>query len=190
MPAGVVKRIRVMKHPIAVAALAILSALSAHAAPIPITSLPATITKPGNYYFVANMYAATFVQVGNTEVAYAIVVNAPGPVTIDMRGFTLTGPTQVQSSTVYQVPVGISVQSSDVAILNGTIVGLYSAITTQGVSSPLTGIVLENLTFKGQSSSSVSLGSNNSLVKDCNFTQAVEAKVNRRFWATGAGTST
>jgi hypothetical protein len=182
---------------LAVAALA-LGALPAQAAipefptSTPIASLPIRITKPGNYYFVANMYATTFVPApGNIDATCAIMVNAPGPVRIDMRGFTFTGPTQVQSLTGYYVPVGISIQSSNVKILNGTIVGFYDAITAgyeeASPPSPLSGIVLEKLTFKKSSSTSVFLEGNESLIKDCDFTQAVNALGYAAIYGNGSG---
>jgi hypothetical protein len=162
---------RMKKFFLPVAALAILSALSAHAAEFPtstpITSIPVTITKPGNYYFVANMYV--------TNGATAITVNAPGPVTIDMRGFSLTG--AIPGSGPFGVSGGgVHIESSNVEILNGTIVGGFNGVaaysTTSQPSPYLSGIVLEKLTFKQQASNSLNFFNiNNSLVKDCDFTQ-------------------
>jgi len=66
-------------------ALALIGAsLSAHAVEIPIPSLPATITKPGTYYFAANMYYAVTVEPAPLS-PVAITVNSTGPVTVSGR---------------------------------------------------------------------------------------------------------
>ena len=143
--------------------LALLSALSAHAAWIPITALPVTITVPGNYYFVSNMYEPTPVW------ATAITVNAPGPVVIDLRGFELVGPEGYASGSS-----GILIQSNDVTIENGSIEGFMDqlqAVLQTYPYEPMTGIRLLNLYFTGCGEYSVSFEKvNNGVVRDCIFT--------------------
>jgi hypothetical protein len=170
-----------MKHPVVLAALAILSALSAQSAEIPIASLPATITKAGNYYFVANMYYAATTEPGPITTV-AITVNAPGPVTINMRGFTLSGPGQQFLDGWYTNPVAIRIDSNNVTIKNGSITGYMSGILASGsYTSPnpvnyLSGIDLENITFiNGAQFGCVGFSYvNNSVVRNCDFSQQVD----------------
>jgi hypothetical protein len=73
----------------------------------PISSLPVTITEPGNYYLTRNLTGPCCPE--------GIVISATG-VTLDLGGFTLAGPGA-------GFPAGISVQNSHsgVTIRNGTI---------------------------------------------------------------------
>ena len=96
---------------------ALLGALSAHAAWITITSLPVTITQPGDYYFVSDIYEPTLFQVP------AITVNAPGPVVIDLRGFALVGPEYNANNSA-----GVLIQSNDVTVQNGSIEGFLEQV--------------------------------------------------------------
>lgn len=68
------------------AAFGLLSALSAPAANIKISSLPFAITVPGTYVVTGNL---TFP--GTTNAAITISTDIPGPVIVDLKGFTLTG---------------------------------------------------------------------------------------------------
>jgi hypothetical protein len=120
---------------------------------IPIPSLPAIITKPGNYYFVANMY---FQVASATASSVAITVNATGPVTIDMRGFTLSSQTRF----LFQ-PGNVTVEPPLAAGTGNARVGTY-----------LSGIDLERITFLGSDNEAVGFTKvNNSIVRDCDFTE-------------------
>lgn len=141
----------------------------------------ATITKPGNYYFVANMYYAATTEPGAISTV-AITVNAAGPVTINMRGFSLTGPSQQFLDGYYTNPVAISINSGNVTVKNGSIAGFYRPIVAGGTSTAtgalkyLSGIDLENLVFSGGFTTCVSFdGVNNSIIRDCDFNQGVSA---------------
>lgn len=68
----------------------IMSALSAQAANITIPSLPFTVSVPGTYVLAANM-TFTSQQNGNAQGAISIPANLPGPVIVDLKGFTITG---------------------------------------------------------------------------------------------------
>jgi hypothetical protein len=131
-------------------------------AEIPITSLPATITVPGKYYFVANMYEPT------PEWPTAITVNAPGAVVIDMRGFTLTGPEGYDISSI-----GFLIQGNDVTIENGTIEGFMYQVQAGNPPYPpvpVAGISLLHLFFAATGEAAITFQAvNSSVVKDCVF---------------------
>ena len=143
---------------------------------IPIPSLPTIITKPGNYYFVANMY---FQVASATAPSVAITVNAPGPVTIDMRGFTLSSQTRFlfQPGYVTVDPTAISILSSDVTVRNGEISGFWNGLLAAGtgnasVGTYLSRIHLEKVKFLASDNEAVGLTKvNNSVVRDCDFTE-------------------
>jgi hypothetical protein len=80
-----------IKHTPLVTAFCLMAiALSAQAASITIPSLPYTISAPGTYVLAANM-TFTSVQNGNAQGAISIPANLPGPVIVDLKGFTITG---------------------------------------------------------------------------------------------------
>jgi hypothetical protein len=169
-----------MKNTLLLAALAILSASSqAVEIPVniakPISSLPVTITKPGNYYFVADMYFALLAS-SNPNIQWAITVDAPGPVTIDMRGFTLSSPPE-QGSPSYIIPGAVNILSSNVTVRDGSIRGFLGGIWAQSntPATYLSGIDLENISFPGgtQSASIDFRFINGGLVRNCDFTQQV-----------------
>jgi hypothetical protein len=55
--------------------------------PILISSLPFTITAPGTYVLTGNLTSSD----STNAAAIRIPTNIPGPVTVDLNGFTLTG---------------------------------------------------------------------------------------------------
>jgi hypothetical protein len=141
----------------------------------PIASLPITITKPGYYYFVSDMYTyPTFATPAGS--APAITVNAPGNVTIDLNGFTLSGPLQAFVDGWYANPPGMAIQSSNVTIKNGTIAGFYSPLTASGqysggVQYYISNVNIQSVTFTdgGYLNSLKFLSVNKSIVRDCRF---------------------
>jgi hypothetical protein len=152
-----------MKTTLSLLALLIIAS-AAVAAPQPIPSLPATITVPGKYYFVTNLYEPT------PEWPTAITVNAPGPVVIDLRGFAFVGPEYYGISSV-----GILIQSNDVTIENGTIEGFMYQVEAGSQNQyppvPITGVNLRNLYFTACGECSISFSNvNSSVVRDCILT--------------------
>ena len=172
-----------MKHSILAVSLIIFSAFAIRAAQIPIASLPVVITKAGTYYFPTNMYMPTPTTMPQAVVA--ITVNALGPVTIDMRGFTLTGPGQQFVQGFYTNPVGITIASNNVAILNGKIQGFVDGISASGsvvgipnVYTYLSGLNIENITFGPEPFSCLIMSLvNGAVVKNCDFSQQVDGDV-------------
>ena len=70
----------------------IMSALSAQSANIQITSLPFTIGAPGTYVLTGNL-SFTAPTPPNASTYYAAILvptSLPGPVILDLKGFTLT----------------------------------------------------------------------------------------------------
>jgi hypothetical protein len=157
--------------------LAFVAILSSHAAPIaiplttPISTVPMVITKPGHYYLVGNIF---FNMPTPTSPSTAITVNAPGPVVIDMRGFTISGSTQYDfpADNYFTVdPTGILIQSSNVTVQNGTISGFWNGIVASGSTvAYLTGIDLEGITFyQSDNDGSEFTYVNNSIVRNCQY---------------------
>ena len=135
---------------------------------IPIASLPITITEAGTYYFASDMYFSP-VSLGNST---AITVNSPNKVTIDLNGFTLTGPAQAFAGIYYLNPVGVAIESSNVTIKNGTISGFFFPMEA-GSSHPISNLDIQSLTFAGGTIYSLLLTDvNNSVVRNCNFTES------------------
>ena len=134
---------------------------------IPIAALPISITAAGYYYFIANMY---FTPTSYSN-SVAIKVNSPGAVTIDLKGYSLTGPPldYVGPPYYYLNPVGITIESSNVTVKNGTIVGFLYSLEVGG-SAYLTNIYVKSVNFTGGSYSLSLIDSNDSIVSNCNFT--------------------
>jgi hypothetical protein len=161
-----------MKSALMLLALSI-SLITANAAPkppTPITSLPITITAPGSYYFISDMF---YTPTSLTE-STAITINAPGEVTINLKGFALTCPLQVFAGGFYLNPTGILIKSSNVTIKNGTIKGFSKQlITYQNPDGPdiyFSNIDIQSVTFNGGLYNSIQFYFvNNSIVRDCSF---------------------
>ena len=137
----------------------------------PISTVPVVITKPGHYYFVADLY---FQLPTPSSPSTAITVHAPGPVVIDMRGFTISGQTRVRLPadgyfTVF--PTGILIQSSNVTVLNGKVSGFWNGIVATGSATGyLTAINLEGIEFWGAGNDGSEFDYvNNSIVKNCQY---------------------
>jgi hypothetical protein len=138
--------------------------------PNPIASVPIRITAPGSYYFISNMFYTPTSLSDST----AITINSPGEVTIDLRGFTLTGPPQAYAGGYYLNPNGIVIYSSNVTVKNGTIAGFsHSLMVNQFTGeSPkyISDVDIQAITFNGGLYDSIQLNAvNNSIVRDCNF---------------------
>jgi hypothetical protein len=137
----------------------------------PISTVPLVITKPGHYYFVADLY---FKMPTTTSPSTAITVNATGPVVIDMRGFTLNGADRIDFPTAGYItidPTGILIQSSNVTVMNGEVYGFWNGLMASGSSTAyLTGINLEGIEFflSGNDGSEFNYV-NNSIVKNCHY---------------------
>jgi hypothetical protein len=143
---------------------------------IPITFLPITITAPGSYYLPDGMM---FSPTNANTSQIAISVNSPGKVTIDLNGFTLSAFTVLILHDFMFQPTAIAIGSSHVTIKNGTIAGFFLCLTASGGSQTyISDIVIQSLTFTeipgfgGGLTGAIQFNNvNNSMVKDCNFTQ-------------------
>jgi hypothetical protein len=157
-----------------------ISLLTANAAPdaapkppTPIASLPIKITAAGSYYFISNMFYTPTSLSDST----AITINSPGNVMIDLKGYTLTGPPQVFVGGFYLNPSGIVILSSNVTIKNGTIAGFtYQISANPNTGQPpnyISNIDIKSITFTGGLFNTLQLTFvNNSLVRDCTFTES------------------
>jgi len=145
--------------------LALMGAVLLSAAPVPaddgfyviagrytpgtkITKLPYPITAPGYYYLTGNLS-----YTGN-----AITVNA-NDVTIDLMGFSLTGPGTGG-------PIGITINGSNVEVRNGTVSGWYIGIWGEGPSNARVINARANGNIYG-----IWLNGNNHLIKGCMASQ-------------------
>jgi hypothetical protein len=139
---------------------------------IPITSLPLTITSPGYYYLVSDI----FYNPTSLSNRIAITVISPG-VTIDLRGHSLTGPFQAEI-TVPEFfnlnPLAIEIENSNVTVKNGAISGFFFQLEA-GPSDTfgqtyLDNIIITDVKFTEGGDQSLNLEHvNNSLVSNCSF---------------------
>jgi hypothetical protein len=102
----------------------IMSAFSAQSADIPITSLPFNITAPGSYVLTGDL---TFTPGGPG--AINITAQVAGPVVVDLKGFTITGPTE--NFDVSGVLIGNygAYNAYPITVRNGTIKNFVEGIT-------------------------------------------------------------
>lgn len=137
--------------------------------PIPIASLPLTINAPGYYYFISNMYFTPTSMSNNV----AIRVNSDA-VTVDLNGFSLTGPPQAYIPELYLNPFGVLITNNNVTIKNGTVVGFYTALAAAapfngtGDQGYLSNIAIAFISFTGGGPLGFE-SVNNSIVSHCNF---------------------
>jgi hypothetical protein len=163
-----------MKHPIAVAALAILSALSAQSAEIKIPNpLPEpdrgpgyVITAPGTYVLTGNIVWPDQYDV--------IDINASmqGPIILDLNGFTINGVGGISNT---GITVGGSPQTYAVTIRNGTMGGFLSAISVFGEPT-INKVTIHNIVFTVETNGNTGSASGiffssvaNSTISNCSF---------------------
>lgn len=104
--------------------------------PIKQSDLPLNISQPGSYYFAENL---TF----STVDADAITVEASN-VSIDLSGFTLTGPGQTAGSTGSGIVSGIS-GPKGLSVMNGRITQFRGTGVVAGPLSIVTGITVTHM---------------------------------------------
>jgi hypothetical protein len=130
------------------------------AAPIPINSLPKTISSPGTYQ----------VTIGLTDpsIIPAFIINSPtaGKIILDLGGFTIAGGNALV--------LGISIQNptnSAIIVRNGTLTGFDTGINISPANTGfITNVKIQNITFLGERITSVFLGNaNGCAVNDCSF---------------------
>jgi hypothetical protein len=119
------------------------SAIAAQAADIQIRSLPYTITTPGTYVLTGNLSYSVNSSVG----AINIFTTIGGPVVVDLKGFTITGP----GGTSWGVTIGVSTYNGvpnayPITIRNGTIANFQFGITAEN-STQLLDITVNNIIF-------------------------------------------
>jgi hypothetical protein len=156
----------------------IMSALVAQSANIQITHLPFTIAAPGTYVITGNLSftAPTPPNASTFYTAILIPTSLPGPVILDLKGFTLTsnGPNATAS-----VGVGIGgtfvgpliANAFPITVRNGGLnsfdVGIWASQAAAVIPPPLTNIEVSNMSFL--SGGIIFLEVNSSTVKNCTF---------------------
>jgi hypothetical protein len=129
--------------------------------PIPINSVPKTISSPGTYQVTISLISSSSLP--------AITINSPiaGKIILDLGGFTI-------SEGEGGLPVGISIQNptnSAIIVRNGILTGFETGINISPASTGyITNVKIQNITFLGELITSVLLGNaNNCAVNNCNF---------------------
>ena len=158
----------------------IMSGIAAQSGNIQITSLPFTIAAPGTYVITGN-WSFTAPTPPNASTFYAAILiptSLPGPVILDLKGFTLTsnGPNVTAS-----VGVGIGggfvgpfvANAFPITVRNGRLnsfdVGIWASQAEAGpvIPPPLTNIEVSNMSFF--SGGIIFFDVNSSTVKNCTF---------------------
>jgi hypothetical protein len=147
-------------------AFSLLSVLTARAANIRISSLPFTITAPGTYVLTSNLSATT----AGYGAAISIAGNIPGPVILNLNGFTISGGYEAiiinGSSTVpNQYPVTVK---------NGTITNFVQGIIASGNYIDLNGLTFSNIQSSFTSSCIIVVGTTNACtIRNCVFSNSL-----------------
>jgi hypothetical protein len=155
------------------AALILAGALTAQAAPPPviITSdkLPFTISAPGTYVLTSNL----------TTASNAIVVNAPiaGPVIIDLKGFSITGPgPSVAGAIIYYS--GFFNISPPITVRNGTISNFLVGLSVENQNNVTVGnqtnVTVNKIVFNEPPSTTQQVGveltrNSSTIIENCTF---------------------
>jgi hypothetical protein len=118
--------------------------------PVMVSSLPLTITTPGNYKLTGNL-------------AGGITIYEPvaGPVIVDLNGFSITGGIDIEGNT----------GAFPLIIRNGTINALSSGSLNAAITDWVSNVTIDHVVFNlGRSSSGVVFerGSNSTII-DCQF---------------------
>jgi hypothetical protein len=117
--------------------------LSAHAANIPISTLPFTITAPGTYVLTGDLTSSS---AGN---AISVGMGIQGPVIVDLKGFKITGPGEDSIG----VSIGFNVPGSatdtnpfPITVRNGTISNFGFGVLAEHKNSP-SDITVQKIVF-------------------------------------------
>jgi hypothetical protein len=172
------------------------SALMAQAAPTAtttITALPFTITAPGTYVLKSNLIFAS----DPNGTAIQIETTVQGPVTLDLQGFTITGPNAGFNGTTTPISYGISIGGDTasrgianqypITIKNGTLTAFTNDVRAGddgGDGSipikPINTLTVKNLTLNTIKSNGVRQGVgfrfwnvNSTLIDGCSFQDGV-----------------
>jgi hypothetical protein len=157
--------------PLAAAFGLIICTLSAQAANIPISTLPFTITAPGTYVLTGDLNSSSL---GN---AISVGMGIQGPVIIDLKGFTITGPGEASIG----VSIGLNVPGSatdtnpfPITVRNGTISNFGFGVLAEHKNPP-SDITVHKIVFN-TSANSANNGAgvffylvNSSTVSNCTF---------------------
>lgn len=177
-----------LKNTVLMAALGlIMSALSAQSASpnIKITYLPFNITAPGTYVLTGNMTGIPVAEPFGTESfgVINIATNIPGPVIVDLKGFTITsGDGGISSTDELETCIDIGGLTPGVANLypitvrNGTLqgwgFGVVAGVTSLTHAVYLSNINIQNVVFGvsiEESSSIQFFMVNSSTINNCTF---------------------
>jgi hypothetical protein len=165
-----------------------MSAITAQSADVQITSLPFTIGVPGTYVITGNL-SFTAPTPPNASTYYAAILvptSLPGPVILDLKGFTLTSN---GASVTASVGVGIGggfvgpfvANAFPITVRNGSLnsfaVGIEASQAEPGpvLPPPLTNIAIRNMTFfllqapVANSNGIIFGGVHSSTIKNCTF---------------------
>ena len=141
----------------------IMSAITAQAANVQITSLPFNITAPGTYVLTSNL---SWTQINGTP-AITVATTVAGPVILNLEGFTLSTPGNEN------VAGGVLVQSnptnSKITIRNGTIEYFSTGVNAGSTTGYLSNIHIETITFVGNREGISFRQVNSSTVSNCTF---------------------
>jgi hypothetical protein len=152
----------------------LMSALTAQAASIKISSLPFNITAPGTYVVTANLSYPS-----QQNAAITISTSIPGAVVLNLQGHTLTG------SGGYGIAVGIGVfagstvkNTHPITIENGTVQNFGFGVWAEIANVYLTDIEVNSIAFHiSQTANNASAGVlfsqvDSSVVSNCSFFSA------------------
>jgi hypothetical protein len=157
-----------------------MSAIAAQAADIQITSLPFTIAAPGTYVITGNLSftAPTSPFTSTFFAAILIPTSLPGPVILDLKGFTLTSN---GANITASVGVGIGgtfvgplvANAFPITVKNGSLknfqVGIWASQAAAVIPPPLTNIEVSNMSFSSLEQGIIFIEVNSSTVKNCTF---------------------
>jgi hypothetical protein len=165
-----------LKNTLLTAALGLTISATAQATPVKITALPFNISAPGTYVLTGNLTSSvtrTSTDTGAINISTAIA----GPVVVDLKGFTITGPgSNSFGVTIGSISSGVS-NTYPITVRNGTIANFEYGVSafTQPQTSDLT---VNNIVFDVISTgTAVGYGINfayvnSSTVSNCTFNDA------------------
>jgi hypothetical protein len=138
------------------------TAQAATSATITITYLPYTITTAGTYVLKSNLQYPGSTPGPNRTPAINIAGPFTGPVVLDLKGFTISGPGGYQG---FAYGIGVSGNNPSVTVQNGTLNGFDYALNAASTSN----LTVKNVTFARNGVSIQFVNVDSSTVKNCDF---------------------
>lgn len=166
-------------------ALTMLAAATSFAACTGITSLPATISAPGNYCLKGNLSASTASSQYGPNVG-AITITADD-VVLDLGGYEIKNTNTDPATNLNTMGILAQGPNNNVTVKNGRITGYYDGVEIVANPGLITNTVVDSISVYGYLHNGVKVEGLGNIVRNCQINVGTYTTTNQGIVARGAG---